>query len=153
MYRIPHLKWDGYAVYTNTPKRRGMRGYGVNEVAFAIESNMEIAAEKLGIDPVELRRKNLLREGEPMLNGEITHSIGAAECLDRVCAAIKLNEQGASEGPWRKGKGLALGNKYSTARAAYCGARIRVTENERIIVYHGADAVGQGVNTVIAQMA
>ncbi|MEE9569935.1 MAG: molybdopterin cofactor-binding domain-containing protein, partial [Candidatus Binatia bacterium] len=54
MYRIPHLKWDSYAVYTNTPKRRGMRGYGVNEVSFAIESNMDIAAEKLGMDPVEL---------------------------------------------------------------------------------------------------
>lgn len=153
MYRIPHLKWDSYAVYTNTPKRRGMRGYGVNEVAFAIESNMDIAAERLGMDPVELRRKNLLREGEPMLNGEITHSIGAAECLERVCESINLNERGASEGPWRMGKGLALGNKYSTARGAYCGARIRVTENERIVVYHGADAIGQGVNTVISQIA
>ena len=152
MYRIPHLKWDGYAVYTNTPKRRGMRGYGVNEVAFAIESNMDIAAEKLGMDPAELRRKNLLREGEPMLNGEITHSIGAAECLDTVCESIKLNEKGASEGLWRKGKGLALGNKYSSPGTHY-GARIRVTEDERIIIYHGADAIGQGVNTVIAQIA
>ena len=152
MYRIPHLKWDGYAVYTNTPKRRGMRGYGVNEVDFAIECNMDIAAEKLGVDPVELRRKNLLKEGEPMLNGEITHSIGAAECLDRVCESIKLNEKGASEGPWRKGKGLALGNKYSSPGTHY-GARIQVTENERIIVYHGADAIGQGVNTVISQIA
>ena len=152
MYRIPHLKWDGYAVYTNTPKRSGMRGFGVNEVDYAIESSMDIAAEKLGIDPVELRRKNLLREGEPMLNGEITHSIGAAECLDRVCESIKLKEKGAPEGPWRKGKGLALGNKYSTART-HCGARIRVTEDERVVIYHGADAIGQGVNTVISQMA
>lgn len=152
MYRIPHLKWDGYAVYTNTPRRGGMRGFGVNEVTYAIESNMDIAAEKLGIDPVQLRRKNLLREGEPMLNGEIIHSIGAAECLDRVCESINLNEKGAPEGPWRKGKGLALGNKYSSART-HCGARIQVTENERIIIYHGADAIGQGVNTVISQMA
>jgi CO/xanthine dehydrogenase Mo-binding subunit len=152
MYRIPHLKWDSYAVYTNTPKRRGMRGYGVNEVSFAIESNMDIAAEILGMDPVQLRRKNLLREGEPMLNGEITHSIGAAECLDRVCESIKLSEKGAVEGPWKKGKGLALGNKYSSPGTHY-GARIEVTERERVVVYHGADATGQGVNTVISQIA
>jgi CO/xanthine dehydrogenase Mo-binding subunit len=152
MYQMPHLKWDGYAVYTNTPKRSGMRGFGVNEVVFAIESNMDIAAEKLGIDPVELRRMNLLREGEPMLNGEITHSIGAEECLDRVARSINLAERGAPEGPWRKGRGLALGNKYSTARTR-CGARVDVTEDERLVVYHGADAIGQGVNTVISQIA
>ena len=152
MYRMLHLKWDSYAVYTNTPKRRGMRGYGVNEVTYAIESNMDIAAVKLGIDPVDLRRKNLFREGEPMLNGEIIHSIGAAECLDRVCESINLNEKGPAEGPWRNGKGLALGNKYSSAGTHY-GARIQVTESERIIIYHGADAIGQGVNTVISQIA
>jgi len=152
MYRIPHLKWDGYAVYTNTPKRRGMRGYGVNEVTFAIESNMDIAAEKLGMDPVELRRKNLLREGEAMLNGEIIHSNGVADCLDKICESIRLNEKSADEGPWRKGKGLALGNKYSSPGTHY-GARIHVTENERVVIYHGADAIGQGVNTVMAQIA
>jgi CO/xanthine dehydrogenase Mo-binding subunit len=152
MYRVPHLKWDGYAVYTHTPKRRGMRGYGVNEVTFAIESNMDIAAEKLGMDPVELRRKNLLREGEAMLNGEIIHSNGVADCLDKICESIRLNEKSADEGPWRKGKGLALGNKYSSPGSHY-GARIHVTENERVVIYHGADAIGQGVNTVMAQIA
>ncbi len=151
MYRIPHLKWDGYTVYTNTPKRRGMRGYGVNEVTFAIESNMDIAAGKLGMDPVELRRKNLLREGEAMLNGEIIHSIGVTDCLERVCESINLKEKSASEGPWRKGKGLALGNKYSSPGSHY-GARIQVTENERVVIYHGADAIGQGVNTVMTQI-
>jgi carbon-monoxide dehydrogenase large subunit len=97
MYRVPHLKWDGYTVYTNTPKRRGMRGYGVNEVTFAIESNMDIAAEQLGMDPVELRRKNLLREGEAMANGEIIHSNAVAECLDKICESINLKVKSPSE--------------------------------------------------------
>jgi CO/xanthine dehydrogenase Mo-binding subunit len=152
MYRVPHLKWDGYTVYTNTPKRRGMRGYGVNEVTFAIESNMDIAAEKLRMDSVELRRKNLLTEGEAMLNGEIIHSNAVAECLDRVCESINLNEKSPSEGSWRRGKGVALGNKYSSPGSHY-GAKIAVTDNERVVVYHGADAIGQGVNTVMAQIA
>lgn len=152
MYRVPHLKWDGYAVYTNTPKRRGMRGYGVNEVTFAIESNMDIAAEKLRMDSVDLRRKNLLTEGEAMLNGEIIHSNAVAECLDKVCQSINLKEKSPSEGSWRKGKGVALGNKYSSPGSHY-GAKIVVTDNERVVVYHGADAIGQGVNTVMAQIA
>jgi len=152
MYRIPNLKWDGYAVYTNTPKRGGMRGFGVNEVVYAIESNMDIAAEKLGMNPEELRRKNLLKEGEPMLNGEITHSIGIRECLDRVTGLMEGTKKNSLGEPWKVGRGIALGNKYSTA-PAHCGARIKVAENERIIIYHGADAVGQGVNTMIAQIA
>ena len=152
MYRVPHLKWNSFAVYTNTPKRRGMRGYGVNEVTFAIESNMDIAAAKLGIDAVELRRKNLLHEGEAMANGEISHSNAAAECLDQICQSINLTQKSPPEGPWRKGKGVALGNKYSSPGSHY-GAKIVVTDNERVVVYHGADAIGQGVNTVIAQIA
>jgi CO/xanthine dehydrogenase Mo-binding subunit len=152
MYRVPHLKWDSYTVYTNTPKRRGMRGYGVNEVTFATESNMDIAAAKLRMDPIELRRKNLLREGEAMLNGEIIHSNAVAECLDKICESLKLNEISPSEGPWQTGKGVALGNKYSSPGSHY-GAKIVVTENERVVVYHGADAIGQGVNTVMAQIA
>ena len=152
MYRIPHLKWDSYAVYTNTPKRRGMRGYGVNEVTFAIESNMDIAAEKLRMDAVELRRKNLLREGEAMLNGEIIHSNAVAECLDKVCQSVHLDEKNPAVGSWRKGKGVALGNKYSSPGSHY-GAKLTITDNERVIIYHGADAIGQGVNTVIAQIA
>jgi CO/xanthine dehydrogenase Mo-binding subunit len=152
MYRVPHLKWDAYTVYTNTPKRRGMRGYGVNEVTFAIESNMDIAAERLGMNPIELRRKNLLREGEAMVNGEIIHSNAVAECLDEICESIKLKEKSPSEGAWQKGKGVALGNKYSSPGSHY-GAKIVVTDNERVVVYHGADAIGQGVNTVMAQIA
>jgi CO/xanthine dehydrogenase Mo-binding subunit len=152
MYRVPHLKWDSYTVYTNTPKRRGMRGYGVNEVTFAIESNMDMAAEELGIDAVELRRKNLLRDGEAMANGEIIHSNAVAECLDKICASINLNEKSPSQGAWRKGKGVALGNKYSSPGSHY-GAKIVVTDNERLVVHHGADAIGQGVNTVMAQIA
>ncbi len=152
MYRVPNLKWDGYTVYTSTPKRRGMRGYGVNEVNFAIESNMDVAAERLHMDPLELRRKNLLREGEAMANGEIIHSNAVAECLDKVCESIHLSEKSLSAGAWRKGKGVALGNKYSSPGSHY-GAKIAITDTERIMVYHGADAIGQGVNTVMAQIA
>lgn len=151
MYKTKHLKWDGYGVYTNTPKRNGMRGFGVNEIVFAMEANIDIAAEKLGMDPCDLRRKNLLKEGEPMLNGEIAHSIGAEECLKQVLRAKAEVASAPSKGPWKTGWGFSLGNKYSTA-PAHSGARVKVTENEKVIIYHSADAVGMGVNTVMAQV-
>jgi CO/xanthine dehydrogenase Mo-binding subunit len=150
-YRIPNLKWDSYAVYTNESTACAYRGFGVTESVWAIESHMDILAEALKIDPVELRKKNILKEGEPNAMGEITHSIGAEECLAEASQSIKLDEKSTSQEPWKKGKGIALGSKYSTAPTV-SGARIEVTESGGIVLYHGADELGQGVNTVICQI-
>jgi CO/xanthine dehydrogenase Mo-binding subunit len=151
MYRIPHFKWDSYGCYTNTPPRSGVRGFGMNEVIWAVESNMNMAAEKLGLDPAELRRKNLLKEGEPQLTGEITHSNAVEECMDKVTKAINLREKSPSKGPWRMGKGIGLGNKYSTA-PMLCEARIKIAEDEKVILYHSADDIGMGVNVAMSQI-
>jgi CO/xanthine dehydrogenase Mo-binding subunit len=150
-YRIPHFKTDAYGCYTNTPPRSGVRGFGWNEVIWAVESNMNMAAEKLGFDPAELRRKNLLKEGEPQLVGEITHSNAVEECMDKVTKAIKLHEKSPPNGPWRFGKGIALGNK-SSAGTSLCEARIKIAEGENVILYHSADDVGMGVNVAMAQI-
>jgi len=151
MYRIPHFKWDAYGCYTHTPPRSGVRGFGMNEVSWAQESTMNMAAEKLGLDPADLRRRNLLKEGEPQLTGEITHSNAVRECMDKVSEAIKLHEKSPSKGPWRMGKGIALGNKYSTA-PMLCEARIKIAEDEKVVLYHSADDIGMGVNVAMAQI-
>lgn len=151
VYRIPNFKLDTYGCYTNTPPRSAVRGMGTNEVIWAQESSMNMAAEKLGLDPAELRRKNLLQEGEPQLTGEITHSIGVGECLDKVTKAIDLQEKRPAQGPWRFGKGIALGNKSSSS-ASLCEARIKIAENEKVILYHSADDVGMGVNVAMSQI-
>jgi CO/xanthine dehydrogenase Mo-binding subunit len=151
MYRIPNFRWDAYGCYTHTAPRSGVRGFGMNEVSWAQESTMNMAAEKLGFDPAELRRKNLLKEGEPQLTGEITHSNAVEECMDKVTKAIKLQEKTPSKGPWRMGKGIALGNKYSTA-PSLCEARIKISEDEKVVLYHSADDVGMGVNVAMAQI-
>jgi CO/xanthine dehydrogenase Mo-binding subunit len=129
------------------------RIFGSAEVNWAIESHMDMIAEKLGIDAVEIRRKNLLREGDINANGEIVHSIGARECLDKVGDFIEWGEKPqAEEGPWRKGKGLAVGNKYSMAPMA-AAAIVKVEVDGTIEVRHSADEMGQGCNTVLAQVA
>lgn len=151
-YRIPNLKWDSYGVYTNEPPSCAFRGFGVTEIVFAVESQMDMLAEKLGMDRIELRRKNILKEGEPNIRGEITHSIGIEECLDKVIDEIGLGEKTPPDGPWHFGKGIGIGAKYSTGLAV-CQAKVQVTEDEGIVIYHSADELGQGCNTVLAQIA
>ena len=151
-YRIPNVKLDSYGVYTNNPIATGFRGLGTPEVTFAIESHMDMLAEKLGIDPVEIRRKNILREGEPNITGEITHSIGSEGCLAKVIDWLKPAEKPKSEGVWRKGKGFAVANKYTLAPST-ASARVEISREEGIALYHGAEEVGQGCDTVMAQIA
>ena len=150
-YRIPNLKLDSFGVYTNNPIATGFRGLGTPEVTFAIESHMDMLAEKLGIDPIEIRRKNILREGEPNVTGEITHSIGSEGCLDKIVDWLKLEERPQAEGVWKKGKGFAIANKYTLAPST-ASARVEVTPDEGIVLYSGAEEVGQGCDTIMAQM-
>ena len=150
-YRIPNFKFDSYGVYLNEPVATAFRGFGSTQVIWAIESHMDMLAEKLGIDPVTIRKKNLLREGEINVTGEVTHSIGVEQCLDKVLEFIKLNEKPKVEGVWRRGKGFSIGNKYSLAPSASM-ARVKVMEDGNIIVYHGSSELGQGCDTVMAQI-
>jgi CO/xanthine dehydrogenase Mo-binding subunit len=71
--------------------------------------------------------------------------------MDKVTEAIRLHEKSPSKGPWRMGKGIALGNKYSTA-PMLCEARIKIAEDEKVVLYHSADDVGMGVNVAMAQI-
>ena len=153
-YRVPNLKLDSYAVYTNQPVVTPFRGLGSSQWIFAIESHMDMIADKLGMDAVELRRKNILREGDVNGNGEIVHSNGGRECLDKVAEFLEWNKkpEPTVEGPWRRGKGLAIGNKYSVAPTSAM-AIVRLWEDGTVEVRHNADEIGQGVNTVMAQIA
>ncbi|MBI2910038.1 MAG: molybdopterin-dependent oxidoreductase [Chloroflexi bacterium] len=152
-YRIPNLKIDSYGVYTNEPAAGPFRGVAVPHVVWAAESQMDILAEKLGMDPVEIRRRNLLCEGDKNAHGEIVHSTAARECLERVAQFIEWGERlQQGPGPWRRGKGIAVGNKHGLAPAA-CSAIVKVNDDGSIEVRHGADEIGQGANTVLAQIA
>jgi CO/xanthine dehydrogenase Mo-binding subunit len=151
-YRIPNLKWDSYGVYVNEPPATPFRGFGNAEITWAIESHMDMLAEKLGIDPIRIRKINLLHEGDTNVTGEITHSIGAEGCLDKVVEFIKPNEKSEVEGIWRRGKGIAIGNKYSLNPSASM-AKVRIMEDGGIMVYHGAEEIGTGCDTVMAQIA
>jgi len=151
-YRVPNFKFDSYGVYTNEPPVCALRGFASEQAIWAIECHMDMIADKLGLDAVEIRRKNLLKEGDINANNEIVHSIGAGECLDKVAEYIEWdNKPKQEEEPWRRGKGLALGCKYSMATAVSVSI-VKVQEDGTIEVRYSADELGQGANTVMAQI-
>lgn len=94
-YQVPHAKADCYAMYTNNPPAGAFRGFGVTQSCFAIESAMDMLAEKLGIDPVEIRRKNALRTGSTTNTGQVLReSVGLLECIQRVDAEMRKRCEG-----------------------------------------------------------
>ncbi|HET9913034.1 MAG TPA: molybdopterin cofactor-binding domain-containing protein, partial [Anaerolineales bacterium] len=88
-YDIEHVRADCYAMYTNNPPAGAFRGFGVTQSAFAVESMMDMLAEKLNIDPIELRRMNALRVGSITNTGqELRESVGLMECIEKVSGAM-----------------------------------------------------------------
>ena len=100
-YRIPHVLAESRCVYTNLPPNGAFRGFGATQSAFASERTMDILAHELGLDPLELRLRNVLRDGDSYCTGENVHDVHFADCLERAAKAI-----GWSEG--RRGKGLCV---------------------------------------------
>ena len=88
-YDIEHVRADCYAMYTNNPPAGAFRGFGVTQSAFAVESMMDMLAEKLNLDPVELRRMNALHVGSITNTGQVLReSVGLTECIDKVSSAM-----------------------------------------------------------------
>ena len=88
-YDVPHMRADCYAMYTNNPPAGAFRGFGVTQSAFAVESMIDMLAEKLELDPIELRRINALKVGSITNTGqELRESVGLLECIDKVSGAM-----------------------------------------------------------------
>ena len=151
-YRIPHFKWDAYGVYSNEIPCGPLRGFGSAEVLWATEQQMDVLAEKVGMDPLEFRLKNTPDEGEINLRGEVVHSIGAKEGLKKVSEWMARQEPSRPAGDSVKiGRGMALCNKYTKVDTAST-AMIKVHMDGTIEARHGATECGQGCNTIFTQM-
>ncbi|MEK7847548.1 MAG: molybdopterin cofactor-binding domain-containing protein, partial [Chloroflexota bacterium] len=104
-YRVPHLKFEGYEVVTNKPKIGALRAPGAPQGAFAVESQIDLLAEKLGLDPLEFRRRNAAQEGDPLPVGRTLARTGLQPLLERVAAHPAWTTP--LVGP-NQGRGLAL---------------------------------------------
>lgn len=156
-YQVPHAKIDCYAMYTNNPPAGAFRGFGVTQSAFAVESNMDILAEELGIDPFELRRKNALRVGSTTPTGQVLReSVGLLDCLDRVEARVRELARSGSESGLRTAWGLACAYKNTGLGGGAddaAGAEVRLDRDGTAEVRSSSADLGQGLTTVLAQIA
>jgi CO/xanthine dehydrogenase Mo-binding subunit len=149
-YRIPHVKVDGYCVYTNKTIAGAYRGYGIPQVNWAYESQMDIIAERLGIDPVEIRKKNTVEEGDTSPTGQqVLHSVGVKECIQRVAQAIAWDDK-----PDKKfrGKGIACGYK-NTKTPSGSSAIVKISQDGSVEVLSSTVEIGQGSKTILSQVA
>jgi len=155
-YKCENVKVDSYAVATNKVPTGAFRGFGSPQILFAVESQMDQLAEKLGINPLEFRRINILRKGDCTVTGQkIEHSIGLEETLDRVIQASGWSpstpkEDGVGFGLSTifYGVGLGAGGKH----LARTGARVMLHEDGSVLFSVGTTEIGQGMATVLSQI-
>ncbi len=153
IYKVPNFKLDCYGVFTNKPITVSQRGFGSRQPVWAIENQMDEAARELGIDPVELRLKNVMVDGDVNASGETMESVGAKDCLVKVNEAMqKWPKLRRTSGHIKRGRGIALGTKYSLVPIA-AAVIVKVCEDAAIEVRCSAVDMGQGITTVLAQTA
>ena len=151
-YAIPNVLIDSYLTYTNKVPAGAFRGFGVSQSNWAHESEMDIIARALKMDPLEFRRKNLLDEGGEFATGEHVHSVAIRECLDAVAVAIDWGKRPApSDNSVARGKGLACLIK-ATITPSVSSALVRLNEDGSATAYVGTADIGQGSDTVMAQI-
>ena len=168
-YEIPNVKVDVDGYYTNNPPSAAFRGFGAPQGIFLAETQMNKLAEALGMDPVELRVRNLLREGSLTAMGTpLPGGVNLVEVVERCAVAAGWTKTEAGwrkpelpqpSGPVRRGIGFAAGFKnvgFSFGYQENCWAKVELRgkgEIEEAVVYIGSAEVGQGAHTVITQMA
>lgn len=108
-YRIPNIKIDSYCIYTNLPAAGPYRGFGYSEMLFSVESHMTRVAKTIGMDPVEFRKKNAIKEGDPLTYGAPMNPNGLLEAIDKVAEEIEWGKKEESKDPNKAiGKGFAI---------------------------------------------
>lgn len=162
-YRVPNVKVDARVVRTHKVPCGAFRGFGEPQVVFAVETAMDELAEKLGVDPLELRLRNALRAGDETATGHVLEgSVGFEEVLRRVADsagwARKRAEYEKQSGTVRRGIGLAscfygVGLGAMGKHLNPAGASVMVAADGSVTVAVGTTEIGQGMVTVLSQIA
>ena len=159
LHKCPNVQIEGLCVYTNTPIAGAFRGYGAPQAYFALESQMDAIAERLGIDPIELRLRNAFQVGDRGPSGTPFTSCELPDCLHRGAALIDWNglrERSGDVGPIKRGVGVACQLHSATSYPAVkeaAGAIISINEDGTAQLLVGSADLGTGSKTVLAQIA
>ncbi len=147
-YKIPNVKADGLCIYTNNPKSGAMRGFGSPQAVFAVESHMDIIAEKLGIDPVAFRMKNAFESGDLNCTGQVMECVGLKTTINQ--AAERGDWAKAKTGDKLRGRGVACAQFQATGLPT-C-VFVRLDQDGSVNVLSGMTDLGGGADTVICQI-
>ena len=164
-YRCPNTRIRGRAVATNTPPHGAFRGFGAPQTLFAIERHMDVAATQMGLDPITLRKQNLLRMGDATATGQIIKETldlpglldRALEKLDYQAKKARHQVHNASSSPIKKGLGFATfmhGCGFTGAGETYLAsvAGVEGRMDGKVYVLAASTEIGQGANTILSQV-
>lgn len=152
LYRVPNVRYSATCVYTNNTYSQAMRGYGNPQATFAIESAMDMLAEKAGIDPVEFRRRNRNRTGDKTPQNLAITSCGLDQCIERVVEGLDWYR------PKKKGEGVGMASLIHVGGGARiyksdgCGTLIKMDDFGNVDVFTGGTDMGQGLDNIVAQI-
>ncbi|HZQ25322.1 MAG TPA: molybdopterin cofactor-binding domain-containing protein [Terriglobales bacterium] len=159
LYDIPNISYDGYRVLTNKPACGAMRGHGTVNVRFAFESQLDEIAIAIGMDPAQIRQRNLLKSPCITVNGLRVQSYGLPECIEQVVTRSHWNQR---KGRLSKGRGLGIACSHYVSGAAnsiirsdmpHSTVNIKIDRDGGVVIYTGASDIGQGSDTMVAQIA
>ena len=152
-YDIDNVWVDSYALYTNLPPAGALRGFGIPQLVWAYESHTDMMARELKLDPLEFRRKNLLREGRPQATGQIVRDAKLDAVLERVAERLNWGKPLArGNGALRRGRGIAVAIKAVISPTTSV-ANLAIAADGSTTLYCGTVDMGQGSDTAMAQIA
>jgi carbon-monoxide dehydrogenase large subunit len=154
-YRIPNVKIDSYCIYTNLPAAGPYRGFGYSEMLFSVESHMDRIAKLIGMDSVEFRKKNAIREGDSLTYGAPMNPNGIQEAIDKTAKEIEWGKKETSNDPNKAiGKGFAIFWKAPAMPPNVSStAFIKFNEDGSLNILVSGMEIGQGYLTAMAQIA
>ncbi len=147
-YRIPNIKVDAYCIYTNTVPAASFRSIGAPQSAWAAESQLDMMAEKLGIDPLQLRLKNLLKKGEEIRPNGKPLDADLFEGLEKIEKAIGWDGPVTLDG---KGRGITFGVTDAGSPLASI-ATVHIDPDGNATLLCGTSEIGQGARTIMSQI-
>ncbi len=159
LYDIPNIQYDGYRVLTNKPACGAMRGHGTVNVRFAFESQLDELAVKIAMDPAVIRERNLLQPPCITVNGLRVQSYGLPECIEKTVERSRWKQR---KGTLPRGRGLGIACSHYVSGAAnsiirsdmpHSTVNIKIDRDGGVVVYTGASEIGQGSDTMTAQVA
>ncbi|MDP2646910.1 MAG: xanthine dehydrogenase family protein molybdopterin-binding subunit [Desulfobacterales bacterium] len=162
LYRIKNIETDVRLVYTNRASSSAFRGFGNPQMHFAIESMMDMAADRLGLDPVQIRLKNATQKGDITAHGWKITSCDLTKCIDTVTRAVDWDGRGPARkfvpsGRKRHGLGMAcmihIAGRRKPTGFSGSNAQIKFLDSGKVVIYSGEADVGQGCSDVFRQIA